>query len=341
MKTDAPSFQIQPAISLEQVKTHYPIKSGVFSRIAGYVKAVDGVSFRIYPNQTLGLVGESGCGKSTLGRSIVGLERITAGRILFDGEDITSYTQKQMSSVYLRMQIIFQDPYSSLNPRKSVENMLEEILRIHRIVPREEIGGEIDRILGLIGLPTDVKSRFPHEFSGGQRQRISIAKAIAMRPKFLICDEATSALDVSIQAQILTLFKELRAKLGLTCLFISHSLGAVKYISDRIAVMYLGKIVELAPSAEIFTEPRHPYTQALLSAYPDPNPCNRGREKILLSGAVPSSADPPGGCRFHTRCPFKESQCVSDEPALTGDSRHQTACHFSIRLSDWRYSQAV
>jgi peptide/nickel transport system ATP-binding protein/oligopeptide transport system ATP-binding protein len=340
MKTDTLSSQVQPVIALEKVKMYYPIKSGVFSRVVSHVKAVDDVSFRIYPRETLGLVGESGCGKSSLGRSILGLERIAGGRICFDGEDISAYTQEQMRPVWKRMQMVFQDPYSSLNPRKSVENMMEEILRIHRIVPRDDIDPEIDRILGLIGLSPEVKRRFPHEFSGGQRQRISIAKAITMRPKFLICDEATSALDVSIQAQILTLFKELQTKLGLTCLFISHSLAAVKYISDRIAVMYLGKIVELAPADEIFTEPRHPYTQALLSAYPDPNPRNRGREKILLSGTVPSSANPPAGCRFHTRCPFRESRCSEEEPQASG-SGHLTACHFSIRLSDWRYLQAV
>ncbi|MDR0525382.1 MAG: ATP-binding cassette domain-containing protein [Spirochaetaceae bacterium] len=337
MKTESPA----PLVELKQVRTYYPIKKGLFFRDTEYVKAVDGVSFRIFPHQTLGLVGESGCGKSTLGRSIIGLEKITSGRVYFEGTDISHYTQKQMRDVWKRMQIIFQDPYSSLNPRKSVENMMEEILRIHRIVPPETIGSEIDRILGLIGLLPDAKKRFPHEFSGGQRQRISIAKAITLRPRFLICDEATSGLDVSIQAQILTLFKELRAKLGLTSLFISHSLGAVKYISDMIGVMYLGKIVELGPSAEIFRNPRHPYTQALLSAYPDPNPLNRGREKILLGGTVPSSANPPGGCGFHPRCPFRESICSEQEPEPADDTGHRSACHFTIRLSDWRYSQAV
>ncbi|MDR2484001.1 MAG: ABC transporter ATP-binding protein [Treponema sp.] len=340
---DAFSSPVRPVIALEQVKTYYPIRSGIFSRVAGYVKAVDDVSFRIYPRETLGLVGESGCGKSSLGRTIIGLENITRGQVIFDGENIAGYTHTQMRPVWKRMQMIFQDPYSSLNPRKTVENMMEEILQIHHIVPRNEIRDEIDRILGLIGLPPDMKKRFPHEFSGGQRQRISIAKAITMRPKFLVCDEATSALDVSIQAQILGLFKELQAKLGLTCLFISHGLGAVKYISDRIAVMYLGKILELAPAAEIFIEPRHPYTQALLSAYPDPDPRNRGREKILLPGSVPSSADPPKGCRFHTRCPFRKQRCSEQEPLLTGEGPHQTACHFKIKPSDWRaaYSQAV
>jgi peptide/nickel transport system ATP-binding protein/oligopeptide transport system ATP-binding protein len=333
---------VSPLLTLNHVKTYYPIKSGVFSRTVAYVKAVDDVSFQIYPHETLGLVGESGCGKSSLGRAIIRLEALSGGQIVFDGEDISAYSLAQMRPVWKRIQMVFQDPYSSLNPRQTLEGMLAEILYIHQVVPRREISREIDRILGLIGLSSDVKKRFPHEFSGGQRQRISIAKAITMRPKFLICDEATSALDVSIQAQILGLFKDLRVKLGLTCLFISHGLGAVKYISDRIAVMYLGKILELAPTADIFSAPRHPYTQALLSAYPDPDPRRRTREKIVLSGTVPSSANPPAGCRFHTRCPFMEIKCVEQEPELSGDADHQTACHFNIKPSDWSegYSQA-
>jgi peptide/nickel transport system ATP-binding protein/oligopeptide transport system ATP-binding protein len=325
-----------PLLRLEQVKTYYPLKSGVFSRVVGHIKAVDGVSFVIYPNETLGLVGESGCGKSSIGRSIVHLENISAGRIFFDGEDISGYTRQQMRPVWKRMQMVFQDPYSSLNPRKTIENMLEEILTFHQIAPKNETGAEIDRILELIGLSPDVKKRFPHEFSGGQRQRISIAKALTMRPKLLICDEVTSALDVSIQSQILALFKDLRARLNLTYLFISHGLGAVKYISDRIAVMYLGKIVELAATEQIFADPRHPYTQALLSAYPKADPNARDREKIVLSGSVPSATDPPRGCRFHTRCPFMQMKCSEKEPLLEDDGGHQTACHFRIHPVDWK-----
>ena len=326
---------IQPQLWLKDVKTYYPIRKGVFSRVAGHVKAVDGVSLRIYPQETLGLVGESGCGKSSIGRTIIGLEEITAGQVFFDGENIAGYSHAQMRSVWPQIQMIFQDPYASLNPRRTVESMMTEILSIHRIVARNEIGDEIDRILDLIGLPPEVKRRFPHEFSGGQRQRISIAKAITLRPRFLICDEVTSALDVSIQAQILALFKDLQQKLGLTYLFISHCLGVVRYISDRIAVMYLGKILELAPRTDMFKNPRHPYTQALLSAYPDPDPLRRSRKKILLSGTVPSAANPPRGCRFHTRCPFREAECAIYEPELTGDGVHRTACHFKIRLADW------
>jgi peptide/nickel transport system ATP-binding protein/oligopeptide transport system ATP-binding protein len=330
-----PEQAIPPQLRLKDVKTYYPIRRGVFSRITGQVKAVDGVSFCVYPQEILGLVGESGCGKSSIGRTIIGLEAISSGQVFFEGENISGYPPARMRSVWPRIQMIFQDPYASLNPRRTVGSAMAEILSIHRVVARSEIGDEIDRILELIGLSPEVKYRFPHEFSGGQRQRISIARALTLRPRFLICDEATSSLDVSIQAQILGLFKDLQRKLGLTYLFISHGLGAVRYLSDRIAVMYLGKIVELAPRLELFSEPRHPYTQALLSAYPDPDPRRRGRKKILLSGAVPGAANPPPGCRFHTRCPFREAECSRYEPELTGDGGHSTACHFTIRLSDW------
>ncbi|MDR3139870.1 MAG: ATP-binding cassette domain-containing protein [Treponema sp.] len=329
------STQAEPLLRLERVKTYYPVRGGVLSRVKGHVKAVDDVSFSIYPHETLGLVGESGCGKSTIGRTIMHLEEQSGGRIFFDGEDISAYSRQRMRTVWRRMQMVFQDPYSSLNPRQTVESALEEILKVHRLVDRKEVGGEVDRILRLIGLSPDARKRFPHEFSGGQRQRISIAKALAMRPKFLICDEAISALDVSIQAQILGLFKELRGKLGLTYLFIAHGLGAVKYLSDRIAVMYLGKIVELAAVERIFSDPRHPYTQALLSAYPAPDPRKRGQGKIVLNGNAPSSADPPEGCRFHTRCPFTRNICIREEPGLKDEAGHQWACHFEIKRSDW------
>jgi peptide/nickel transport system ATP-binding protein/oligopeptide transport system ATP-binding protein len=324
-----------PLLTLDHVKTYYPVRGGVFSRVTNYIKAVDDVSFSIYPHETLGLVGESGCGKSSIGRTIMHLEELSAGKLLFDGEDISGYSNTRMRSVWPKMQMVFQDPYSSLNPRKTVENTLGEILSTHHIVPRGEQGAEIDRILGIIGLSPQIKKRFPHEFSGGQRQRISIAKALTMRPKLLICDEAISALDVSIQAQILGLFRELRSKLGLTYLFIAHGLGAVKYISDRIAVMYLGKIVELAPTERLFADPRHPYTQALLSAFPDPDPRRRGRKKIVLHGSVPSPVDPPSGCRFRTRCPFTKALCAESEPELSGETDHFTACHFSVKSSDW------
>jgi peptide/nickel transport system ATP-binding protein/oligopeptide transport system ATP-binding protein len=245
-----------------------------------------------------------------------------------------------MRPLWKKMQMVFQDPYSSLNPRKTVENTLTEILKFHHIVPEQEIPEEIERIMNLIGLPPELKRRFPHEFSGGQRQRINIAKALTMRPELLICDEAISALDVSIQAQMLALFTELRSRLKLTYLFIAHGLGAVKYMSDRIAVMYLGKIVELAPAGRIFADPRHPYTQALLAAYPDPNPRNRGRKKIVLTGQVPNPADPPSGCHFHTRCPFARAVCLNEMPELKdgegpSNKGHFSACHFRIHPSDW------
>jgi peptide/nickel transport system ATP-binding protein/oligopeptide transport system ATP-binding protein len=331
--------EMEPILKLEHLKFYYFIRTGVFSRVTGHVKAVDGVSLEIFPNETLGLVGESGCGKSTIGHTIMHLKEITAGKVLFDGEDISGYSRSKMRPVWKRIQMVFQDPYSSLNPHKTVESMLEEILTVHRIVPRSGTNSEINRILGLVGLASEIKGRFPHEFSGGQRQRLGIARALAMRPKMIVCDEAISALDVSIQSQILGLFKELRVKLGLTYLFIAHGLGAVKYISDRIAVMYLGKIVELAPTELIFSNPRHPYTQALLSAYPDPNPRNRNRKKIVLSGQTAGSENPPPGCRFHTRCPFAQDVCTNEEPRLKKEEGHFFACHFHITRSDWDETQ--
>jgi peptide/nickel transport system ATP-binding protein/oligopeptide transport system ATP-binding protein len=325
----------RPLVELRDLKIYYPVREGVFFRIKNYVKAVDGVSLNIYPNETLGLVGESGCGKSTIGRAIMRLEDISAGQIYFEGRDISRLSRREMRPLWKKMQMVFQDPYSSLNPHKTVENTLTEILKFHHTVPRREIPEEIERIMNLIGLQPELKRRFPHEFSGGQRQRINIAKALTMRPGLLICDEAISALDVSIQAQILALFTELRSRLKLTYLFIAHGLGAVKYMSDRIAVMYLGKIVELAPAGRIFADPRHPYTQALLSAYPDPNPRSRGRKKIVLTGQVPNPVDPPSGCGFHTRCPFARAVCLSQMPELKGGEGHLSACHFRIHPSDW------
>lgn len=329
------SKQVEPLLEVKHAKIYYPIYGGVFSRKVGEVRAVDDISLSVLPHEALGLVGESGCGKSTLGRAIMHLESITAGEIHFDGQDITHLSPKEMRSVRPKMQMVFQDPYSSLNPRKTVEDALAEILSVHHIVPQEEIGGEIERLLQLIGLNPDAKRRFPYEFSGGQRQRISVAKALTLRPKFLICDEATSALDVSIQAQLLNLFQELRYKMGLTYLFISHGLGAVKYISDRIAVMYLGKVVELAKTELIFSSPLHPYTQALLSAYPDPDPGKRDRKRIVLPGNVPNPADPPSGCRFRTRCPYAKPICAECVPELTGEGDHMVACHLHGTRATW------
>ncbi|MBA9088176.1 peptide/nickel transport system ATP-binding protein/oligopeptide transport system ATP-binding protein [Fontibacillus solani] len=261
---------LQPLLTLENLKKYYPSD----------VKAVDGVSFQIYPGETLGLVGESGSGKSTIGKMIVGLEKPTDGRILFDGRDISGLSSKEMMNLRSELQIVFQDPYSSLNPRKRIADLLAEPLKVHRIVPAKDISGEVDRLLELVRLPRSSKNRYPHEFSGGQRQRIGIARALSLKPKLIICDEPVSALDVSIQAQILNLLKDLQKELNLTYLFIAHGLGAVKYVSDRIAVMHQGKIVEIGNKAEIFHDPKHPYTKALLDASPIADPRLRNKKKL-------------------------------------------------------------
>jgi len=322
-------IQPEPLLSLEQLKVYYPIRKGIIKHTVDNMKAVDGVDLSVYSGETLGLVGESGCGKSTIGKAIVGLAKPSDGRILFDGDDIAGYSSSEMITLRSQLQIVFQDPYSSLNPRKRVVDLLSEPLRVHRIVPNGDVSKEVDRLLDLVGLPKNSKNRYPHEFSGGQRQRIGIARALSLRPKLIVCDEPVSALDVSIQAQVLNLFKDLQKELNLTYLFIAHGLGAVKYISDRIAVMYLGKIVEIGPTKEIFQNPKHPYTRALMDASPIPNPHLRNRKKVVLQGDVPSPVNPPKGCRFHTRCPMAEAVCRVQEPELTGDSLHSSACFFS------------
>lgn len=320
----------EPLLSIKGLKTYYPIRKGVFSRKSGYVKAVDGVDLTIYPKETLGLVGESGCGKSTVGKTIIRLEKATDGHIIFDNKDIMKLSGSDFQKVRPNLQMVFQDPYSSLNPRRSIGSILQEVLLAHHIVSAADVDKEIDRLLSLVGLPARTKNSYPHEFSGGQRQRISIVRAIALRPKLIICDEAVSALDVSIQAQILNLLKELQAQLGLSYLFISHGLGPVKYISDRIAVMYLGRIVEMGTREEIFNHPMHPYTQALLSCYPTPNPHRRDDEKIILEGNVPSPIAPPSGCHFHERCPYARPECASQRPVLQGNEDHKVACNFPL-----------
>ncbi|MMZ59058.1 Oligopeptide transport ATP-binding protein OppF [compost metagenome] len=271
---------LQPLLTVEHLKKYYPVQTGFIRQGASDIKAVDGVSFQIYPGETLGLVGESGSGKSTIGKVIVGLEKPTEGRILFDGRDISGLSSKEMMSLRSDLQIVFQDPYSSLNPRKRIVDLLAEPLKVHRIVPAKDISGEVDRLLELVRLPRSSKNRYPHEFSGGQRQRIGIARALSLKPKLIICDEPVSALDVSIQAQILNLLKDLQKELNLTYLFIAHGLGAVKYVSDRIAVMHQGKIVEIGTKAEIFHDPKHPYTKALLDASPIADPRLRNKKKL-------------------------------------------------------------
>ncbi|MBY0219817.1 ABC transporter ATP-binding protein [Paenibacillus illinoisensis] len=320
---------LEPLLRIEGLKTYYPIKRGLLSRTVGNVKAVDDISLELYPGETLGLVGESGCGKSTIGRSIIRLENPTSGRIWFEGQDITKSTMLDLRRERTKMQMIFQDPYSSLNPRMRVQELLAEPMRVHGLATGAELETRIDHLLDTVGIPRSYKQRFPHEFSGGQRQRIGIARALSLNPKLIVCDEPVSALDVSIQAQILNLLKELQRELGLTYLFIAHGLGAVKYISTRIAVMYLGKVVEIGTKEQIFANPRHPYTQALLNAYPVPDPRKRGQERIVLQGDVPSPASPPSGCRFHTRCAYAQAMCKEQEPLLQGEE-HAVACHYPL-----------
>lgn len=305
-----------PLLEVENMKKYYPLKGGIITHTTGYVKAVDGVSFQVYEGETLGLVGESGCGKSTIGRQVIGLERPTEGVIRYDGMELTSLKSGQIKQIRTRLQMVFQDSYSSLNPRKHIYEILAQPMLYHHISTKETVSRDIDRILDMVGLPSHVLGRYPHEFSGGQRQRIGIAKALSLNPRFLVCDEPVSALDVSIQAQILNLLRSLQKELNLTCLFVGHGLGAVNYVSDRIAVMYLGKIVEIGPAEEVFRRPAHPYTKALIQAAPVPDPDAAQGGKKLLQGEIASSVNPPSGCRFHPRCPYARESCSVKEPQM-------------------------
>jgi oligopeptide/dipeptide ABC transporter ATP-binding protein len=323
---------VKPATILLETRDlvkHYPIRGGVLMKQVGAVQALDGVSLAIREGETLGLVGESGCGKTTLGRAILRLEEPTSGEVRFEGENILPYPREQMRLLRRKMQIIFQDPFSSLNPRKTVASIVGEPLKIHGVQRRREREARVLELLEVVGLQREHLRRYPHMFSGGQRQRIGIARALALNPRLVVCDEAVSALDVSIQAQVLNLLRDLQEKLGLTYLFISHDLHVVRYISSRVAVMYLGKIAELAPAEALYRRPLHPYTQALLSATPMPDPTRR-RQRILLKGDVPSPINPPAGCRFHTRCRYAQSVCGREEPPLKEIAPgHQAACHFA------------
>ena len=323
-----------PLLQVENLKKYYSAKSGMFSRSSGEIRAVDGVSFSLYKGETLGLVGESGCGKSTLGRQIVGLERPTGGRVLYQGKDLANISAGQMRSIRTQLQMVFQDSYSSLNPRKHIYEILSEPMLYHGLADKSTIHREVERLLDMVGLPQNALGRYPHEFSGGQRQRIGIAKALSLKPQLLICDEPVSALDVSIQAQILNLLKELQQELNLTCIFIGHGLGAVNYVSDRIAVMYLGQIVELADSRELFEHPQHPYSTALFDAVPLADPRTRKRRgKGMSEGEAESEPGPADGCPFDPRCPRRTGECADADMVLQSapvGSRHLVSCIHTI-----------
>jgi peptide/nickel transport system ATP-binding protein len=319
-------------VELEDLRVWFPIKSGiVLDRHVGDVKAVDGVTLTVRRGETLGLVGESGCGKSTVGRAILRLYSPTGGVVRFDGQDITKLSEHDLRPLRARMQMVFQDPFSSLNPRHSVARLVGEPIRVHRLVERAKVAPRVRELLEVVGLPKDAANRYPHEFSGGQRQRIGLARSLALNPEFLVCDEPVSALDVSIQAQIVNLLEELQDEFGLTYLFIAHDLAVVRHISDRIAVMYLGKIVEIAPADDLYENPFHPYTITLLSAIPIPDPeVERHRTSIRVEGDLPSPANPPAACRFHTRCPFvQDKRCRDEEPLLRPIQGHLVACHWA------------
>jgi oligopeptide/dipeptide ABC transporter ATP-binding protein len=330
----------EPLLRTEGLRVHFPITQGlIIERRVGAVRAVDGVSLEVHRGETVGLVGESGCGKSTFARAVIRLVDATEGRIFFDGTDVTALRGDALRKMRRRMQMIFQDPYASLNPRMTIGSMLEEPLKVHRIASGQEAATRAQRLIEIVGLPRNAVNRYPHEFSGGQRQRAGIARALAVQPEFIAADEAVSALDVSIQAQIINLLAELQREFNLTYLFIAHDLSVVRHISDRIAVMYLGEVVELSPSKELYDRPLHPYTVALVSAVPIPDPrVETRRKRMILRGDVPSPANPPSGCRFHTRCWLRRElgdpeRCAVESPELREvRPGHRVACHFTEEL---------
>ena len=343
---------VEPLVRLEGVKKHFPITRGIiFQRKVGAVHAVDGVDLEIFPGETLGLVGETGCGKSTLARVVMRLHSLTEGKLWFDGRDVSNIRGRDLRDLRRDMQMVFQDPYASLNPRKTVGSIIGAPFRLHGTIPKNKVKGEVQQLMELVGLNPEHYNRYPHEFSGGQRQRIGVARSLALRPKLIVCDEPVSALDVSIQAQILNLLEDLQNEFHLTYLFIAHDLSVVKHVSDRVSVMYLGKIVETAERDSLYAQPRHPYTGALMSAVPVPDPkLAKAKRRIILEGDVPSPIDPPSGCRFHPRCPRTQSlakeqgltdehgallrfvpRCHDEEPFLTDQGPgHTAACHFPL-----------
>jgi peptide/nickel transport system ATP-binding protein/oligopeptide transport system ATP-binding protein len=333
------SATASPLVEVRDLVKHFPIRQGViFQRQIGAVKAVDGVSFDVMDGETLGIVGETGCGKSTTARLLVRLLDPTSGSIMFDGDDIATASGGALKELHRKVQIIFQDPYSSLNPRKTVGSIISDPYIIHGMYTGDgERKKQVQELMDRVGLNPEHYNRYPHEFSGGQRQRIGVARAIALEPKLLIADEPVSALDVSIQAQVLNLLRNLQREMGLTLVFIAHDLSVVRHMCDRVAVMYLGKVVELAPSDELYSFPRHPYTGALMSAVPVPDPSGAKRERQLLDGDVPSPANPPSACRFHTRCPKAQDICSVDDPPLESKGAvGVTACHFPLTLDEVR-----
>jgi oligopeptide transport system ATP-binding protein len=325
-----------PILSARGLVKHYPLTRGVVLRTRyGEVRAVDGVDFDLGRGQTLGVVGESGCGKSTMARLLTRLETPTAGEITFDGAPLARLSRAGVRQFRRQVQLIFQDPYSSLDPRRTVGDLVAEPFRIHRdVLPRRDVRPRVQELLEVVGLDPDHLNRYPHQFSGGQRQRVSIARALALRPQVIVCDEPVSALDVSVQAQVINLLAKLQNEFGLSYVFIAHDLSVVRHICDRVAVMYLGRVVETGSEHEVYDHPTHPYTQALLSAIPDPDPDHRRPDRIVLTGDVPSPANPPSGCRFRTRCWKAQQVCADEDPTLTMRARpHADACHFSAERS--------
>ncbi len=320
-------------VKISNLKKHFAIKSGFFNREVGSIKALDGIDLEVQEGETLGLVGESGCGKSTLGRVLLKLLKASSGKVEFMGRDMQGLSEAQMKEMRKNIQIVFQNPYASLDPRMTIRDILSEPFQVHGIASGAELNKKVDELISLVGLSMAMLDRYPHEFSGGQRQRIGIARALALRPKLIVADEPVSALDVSVQAQILNLLLTLKKEFNLTYLFIAHNLDVVRYISDRVAVMYLGRVVEIGDCQAVYNKPLHPYSKALISAAPVPDPEYAQSDRIILSGDLPSPANPPSGCRFHTRCPMAQDKCKVDDPVLREiEPGHFSACHFAEDL---------